>query len=145
MRVLHCLLVLVPLVCFGAEECTDKPECWPEGSAMRTGLLRRAAETALRSELQQSYQELVDLVSTKTVENGVEYLDDQRLVDAIQAQQKAWEQFKGAECETNLTSQRLKPMRDAITCVKKVAPEARTFERQSCLYQLAPLAVPLER
>ncbi len=51
---------------------------------MRTGLLRRAVETDLRSQLQQSFEELVTLLSTKKIENGIESLEDQRLVEAFQ-------------------------------------------------------------
>ena len=106
------------------------------------------------------------LISTKHVVNGAEYLEDQRLVEAIQAQHKAWNQFKDSECELigslstgastwqsaravecemNLTSQRLKRTQHAIRCVKKIPAEERRFNRQTCLYQLAPLAVPLEK
>jgi uncharacterized protein YecT (DUF1311 family) len=165
MRKILISLFVLPIACLGAEECTDKPECWPEGSAMHTGLLRRAAEEALRTELQQRHNELMALVSTRTTEKGVEYLDDQRLVEAVAKQQESWEQFKAAECEligslstaastwqsakaveceVNLASQRLNRLREAINCVKRIAPEKRRFEQQSCLYQLAPLAVPVE-
>ena len=134
---------------------------------MHTGLLRRQAEENLRKQLQQTHKELVKLISTKKIENGVEYLEDQRLVEAIQAQQKSWDQFKNSECEligslspgamstwqsaksveceVNLTSQRLNRMRNALRCVKRIAPDDRRFNQQSCLYQLAPLAVPLEK
>ena len=42
-------------------ECSDRPECWPEGSAMRTGLLARQAEEKQRIELQQAQERLVEL------------------------------------------------------------------------------------
>jgi uncharacterized protein YecT (DUF1311 family) len=166
MRTILAFLFLLPAACLGADECSDKPECWPEGSAMRTGLLRRAVETDLRSQLQQSFEELVTLLSTKKIENGIEYLEDQRLVEAFQAQHKMWNQFKDAECEligslsggastwqsaravqceSNLTDQRLTRMRHAIGCINRILPEKRRFSRQACLYQLAPLAVPLEK
>lgn len=160
------LLVTTSYVAAADVECSDRPECWPEGSAMHTGLLRRQAEDALRKQLQQRHEELVTLISTKHVVNGVEYLDDQRLVEAIQAQHKAWNQFKDSECaligslstgastwqsaravecEMNLTSQRLKRTQHAIRCVMKIPAEERRFNQQTCLYQLAPLAVPLEK
>ena len=160
------ILITVPYVVAADVECTDRPECWPEGSAMHTGLLRRQAEDSLRKELQQRHDELVALISSKHVVNGTEYLEDQRLVEAVQAQQKAWQQFKeseceligslstgastwqsarAVECEMNLTSQRLKRMQHALRCIKKFAPAERRFDQQSCLFQLAPLAVPLEK
>ena len=160
------MLITAPHVVAADVECTDRPECWPEGSAMHTGLLRRQAEDKLRKQLQQRHEELVALISTKHVENGTEYLDDQRLVEAAQAQHKSWHQFKDSECELigalsggmstwqsaravecemNLISQRLRRTQHAIRCVKKIAPEDRRFNQQTCLYQLAPLAVPLEK
>lgn len=160
------MLMNTPYAVAADVECSDRPECWPVGSAMHTGLLRRQAEDMLRTQLQQRQEELVALISTKRVENGTEYLENQRLVDAVQAQHKAWHQFKGSECELigalsggmstwqsaraveceiNLTSQRLKRTRHAIQCVKRIAPEIRQFDMQTCLYQLAPLAVPLEK
>jgi uncharacterized protein YecT (DUF1311 family) len=164
MRATLVFVLLMQTARLGAEQCTDQPECWPEGSAMHTGLLRRAAEERLRTDLQQAHKKLVALISTKASRNGVEYFDDQRLVEAIERQQKSWEQFKDAECEligslstaastwqsaksveceVNLTSQRLKRMRHAVGCVRKIAPEQRKVEQLTCLYQLAPLAVPL--
>jgi uncharacterized protein YecT (DUF1311 family) len=134
---------------------------------MHTGLLKRQEEKALREQLQKRHKELVTLISTKYVENGVEYFPDERLVKAIQDQQNAWSQFKDSECEligtlsagiyspwqstyavqceVNLTRQRLKRTKHAIRCVKKIPPENRWFAQNTCLYQLAPLAVPLEK
>jgi uncharacterized protein YecT (DUF1311 family) len=147
-------------------ECSDRPECWPEGSAMHTALQRRQSENTLSEQLEHKHKELVALISTKEIVNDKEYLEDERLVRAVQAQHKAWQQFKDSECELvgalsggastwqsaraieceeNLTSQRLKRTRHAIRCVKRIAPENRRFDQQTCLYQLAPLAVPLER
>lgn len=160
------MLITTPHVVAADVECTDRPECWPEGSAMHTGLLRRQAEDMYSKQLQQRHEELVTLISTKQVENGTEYLKDQRLVEAVQAQQKAWQQYKDSECELigslslsasswqsaravecamNLTSQRLKRMQHSIRCIQRIAPEERSFNQQACLYQLAPLAVPLEK
>ena len=160
------LLITTPYVVAADVECTDRPECWPEGSAMHTGLLRRQAEEKLRTQLQKRHDELVAIISTKQIVNGTEYLEDQRLVEAVQAQQKAWQQFKdgeceligslstgastwqsarAVECEMNLTRQRLKRMQHAIRCIQKIEPTERRFNQQTCLFQLAPLAVPLEK
>lgn len=32
------MLITAPYVIAADVECTDRPECWPEGSAMHTGL-----------------------------------------------------------------------------------------------------------
>lgn len=133
---------------------------------MHTGLLRRQSEITLSEQLEHKHKELVSLISIKEIVNNKEYLEDERLVRAVQAQHKSWHQFKdneceligalsgGAstwqsaraiECEENLTQQRLKRTQHAIRCVKKIAAENRRFNQQTCLYQLAPLAVPLEK
>jgi uncharacterized protein YecT (DUF1311 family) len=159
-------LAAIPLTAFAEVECSDRPECWPEGSSMRTGLLRRAEEEKLGRQLQESYNELVELISTKEIVKGVEHLEDYRLVEAVKAQQKSWNQYKtieceligslstgfspfqsakAVECEGNLTSQRLKRMQHAIRCVKRIPPTDRRFNQQGCLFQLAPMAVPLEK
>ncbi len=170
MRNLLLPALMLTTACFAVAadgECSDRPECWPEGGAVHTSLLRRQTEDKLSRQLQQRHNEIIALISTKHVGiDGTEYLDDERLVSAVQSQQKAWNLFKSSECELigalsagaspwqsaravecemNLTSQRLKRLQHAIRCVKNIAPEDRSFIQQRCLYQLAPLAVPLEK
>ena len=50
------------LVRAAEEPCTDRPECWPEGSAMRTRLLQAEKELQLDTTLQKKHAELVTLV-----------------------------------------------------------------------------------
>ena len=114
---------------------------------MRTGLLARQAEEKQRIELQQAHERLVELLSTKVVKRGKEYLEDERLVEAVLAQQKAWTVMKEAdcelagvvtggastwqsaravECEMLLTRQRTETIRGAVRCLEK-APSQRGF------------------
>lgn len=148
------------------EECSDRPECWPEGSAMHTGLTLRKEEQDMMKKVQVKHEELIALISIKKEINGKEYLADERLVKAVKAQQAVWEDYKYKECELigalsggastwksarsvncalNLTTQRYKRLRDAVNCVKKIPLKNRQYNLQNCLFQIAPLAVPLEK
>ncbi|WP_168184770.1 lysozyme inhibitor LprI family protein [Oleiagrimonas sp. MCCC 1A03011] len=121
---------------------------------MNTGLIYAQKERTLVAELQDTQRKLFKLVV------------DGRLVHALRVQEKAWSQYKVAECdvigelsggggswpstkavecEMNLTSQRLHRMRDAVRCVRRVSASGIWDEKAQCLYQLAPLAVPLEK
>ena len=148
---------LGPHLAFAQVKCTDKPECWPEGSAMHTGLLlvekQRAAEIALATK----HEELIKLVLTSSV-NGITV--DERLLTALKTQQAAWLKYRTEECEligsltgaggswpstyanqceTNHTQLRLRRISSAISCIEKIASDRRIFEQNRCLQQLAPL------
>jgi uncharacterized protein YecT (DUF1311 family) len=159
------IMTLLPLQPFAELNCTDRPECWPEGSAMHTALIAWQKMEITNVEMQQSHAELVALISTKVVFEGTEYLEDQRLVEAVITQQESWENYKSNECEliaalssgasqwqtvmrlnceNHLTGQRLKDIKEAIICVEKIASKERRFNQQQCLYHLAPLAGPGE-
>lgn len=149
-----------------AAECTDKPECWPEGSAMHTSGMHRRSELSLSKQLDKQHEKLISLISTTTTIRNNVYLADERLVEAVKDQQKLWESFlrseceligalsggadqwktaKAIECEENLTRQRLKRMRHAVRCVERIPSEERLHAQKECIFQLAPMAVPLER
>lgn len=156
-RFLIVAIIIFAVNCYAEEE-------WPEGSAMAVGNAQVAKEEILNKRLAQNFKELINLISTKHVElNGDENLEDPRLVESMKAQQKAWEDYKVKECEligalnngasvwqstkavtceVNLSNQRLKRVINANRCIKKITPEDRKSNQQSCLYQLAPLAVP---
>jgi len=143
-----------------------RSNCWPDASAMHVGLILRKKELIMTNKLQMKHKELIALISIKKEINGKEYLAEQRLVEAVKAQQTAWEDYKDKECELigvlsggtstwqstrsvtcelNLTAQRYKRLRDAVNCVKRIPLKNRQYDMQKCLYQIAPLAVPLEK
>jgi uncharacterized protein YecT (DUF1311 family) len=153
-------LFLLPALIFPAlamgqtpGQCTDKPECWPEGSAMHTGLLLHQNQEKIEKQMGAKHAELVDLVSAVDAAHG-------RLVEALRSQQAAWAKYRSEECEligaltgaggswpstwaaqctANHTDQRLRRIRSAITCIQKIPTDNRAFEQNRCLQQLAPL------
>lgn len=168
------LLGSLVLILSSANACAEKPdymkiipECvHGDGGALCNGAIQRYHEQIAKKQLQHQYQQVLALISTTHQDTqGVSYLDDQRLVEAFKAQHKAWPKFMDAECELigalsdgmstwqsvravecerNLTEQRLKRFKHARACLEKIEPAKRLQEAKSCLYQLAPLAVPLK-
>ncbi|MEO6918595.1 MAG: lysozyme inhibitor LprI family protein [Collimonas sp.] len=152
-------LVFIPVISFGETECTDRPECWPEGSAMHTGLLLAKKQNAIEKLMASEQEKLVKLVSDASSSDG-ELHTDGRLVRALKAQQSAWITYRANECEligsltgaggtwpstyairceVNLSQQRLRRIRSATQCIEKISIEKRIFEQNTCLQQLAPL------
>ncbi len=153
-------MVLISLIATTIH-AADKKE-WPSGGAMHTGLSFNAQKMSMMDKLKKKHSELVELTSIKEGQ----YLVHPRLVKAVQEQQLAWEEYMTKECEligslnggastwqsvaasrceNNLTMQRYKRTRDAVSCIKRIAPEDRWYYMQNCIYQTAPLAIPLER
>lgn len=54
-----------------------------------------------------------------------------------------WQAVRAVRCEANLSEQRVVRVRAAIRCVQRLPEDQRRLEQGTCLYQLAPLAVPL--
>jgi len=140
-------------------DCTDRPECWPGGSAMHTGLLLLENLKSIEKVLASKHEELLNLVSAATSSDG-KFHTDERLLAALTAQQFAWLKYRDDECEligsltgaggtwpstyankcqVNLTEQRLRRVRSAIRCIKKIPNEERLYGQNTCLQQLAPL------
>ena len=150
-------LLLIPTWVFAEVECTDRPECWPEGSAMRSGLLLVQQQNAAEKLLANKYEALLKLVASSATE---EKRVDERLLAALKSQQAAWLKYRKEECEligtltgaggtwpstyankcvVNQTDQRLRRVRSAMRCIEKISNEQRFFEQNNCLQQLAPL------
>ena len=142
------------------ENCTDRPECWPEGSAMHTGLTLVAGLQKTSAQLKTKHDELIALLSESPNYNGEKY-PDSRVISALAAQQISWEKYRSDECEligsltgaggswpstyanrceVNLTEARLRRVTSAIKCIQKIPLENRWMEQATCLQQLAPLA-----
>lgn len=151
------MLALMTPVAFAEVECTDRPECWPEGSAMHTGLLLIQQRQAVDKLLAGKHAELVKLVSSSS-SAGIPV--DGRLLAALKTQQVAWLKYRSEECEligsltgaggtwpstyaikceVNHSGQRLRRVRSAIRCIENIPLEKRSFEQNNCLQQLAPL------
>lgn len=114
--------------------------------------------------LQHEDAALLGLLARREPEAALQF--EERLIDALRDQQQAWAQYKNYECaligtlgggaslwqstrsvicEANLVEGRVVRIRSARRCLKNLAPKKRPFDGQSCLYQLAPLAVPRRR
>lgn len=155
MKLLVCLFVLLVTapVAFAGTNCTDRPECWPEGSAMNMGLTAAQQRDAIQKKLERTYTQLVALVSSNEV------LGDQ-LGKPLQAAQDEWYKYSNAECslvgaltgaggswpstytvqcELGLAYQRLRRVRSAIRCINRESKSGYGLEWTSCLQQLAPI------
>lgn len=154
------LAASMPPLAFAEAECTDRPECWPEGSAMHTGLLMVQKQQQAERRLARQHDELIRLVAASV---SGEVRADERLLAALATQQAAWLKYRTEECEligsltgaggswpstyasrceANHTDQRLRRVRSAIRCVQRMPSEKRLFEQNTCLQQLAPLTNP---
>jgi uncharacterized protein YecT (DUF1311 family) len=142
---------------FAEAECTDRTECWPEGSSMHTGIGLVQKQQATEKLLASKHDELIKRVASSST--GEIPVDD-RLLAALKSQQEAWLKYRTEECELigsltgaggtwpstyanrcerNHTELRLRRVRSAIRCIDKIPPEKRLFEQNNCLQQLAPL------
>jgi uncharacterized protein YecT (DUF1311 family) len=149
--------VLLALPAFAQDQCTDKPECWPEGSSMHTGLLLVQKQKQTDAALSRQFEELVQVVSDAK-SSGVS--TSSRLIDALGAQQKAWLSYRSVECELigsltgagatwqstyanqcelNHAELRLRRVRSALRCIKRIPADQRIFDQSNCLQQLAQL------
>lgn len=141
------------------EECSDRPECWPEGSAMHTGLLLVQRQKEAERALERNHGELLRVVSAAKSEDG-SLGTDERLLEALKSQQAAWLKYKADECEligsltgaggswpstyatqceVNHLEQRNRRVRSALRCIEKIPKSRRLFGQNDCLQQLAPL------
>jgi uncharacterized protein YecT (DUF1311 family) len=151
------VLSLLPQFAGAAEECSDRPECWPVGSSMHEGLVLVQRLNATDKILMAKHDELVNLVSASSTQD---IKVDERLLVALKRQQSAWLKYRSDECEltgsltgaggtwpstyankceVNLADQRLRRVRSAIRCVEKIPRTDRLFKQGECLQPLVPL------
>lgn len=88
-------LMIVPLTLFSSlaladVECSDRAECWPEGSAMNTGLVARQRLEKADKELNITYQRILKHLPEDEV--------DQYPKRALVAAQREWVKYRDAEC-----------------------------------------------
>ena len=156
-----CLLLLTlsltPPLVLAEDHCTERPECWPEGSAMHSGLVLVQQKKAAEMLLVNKHEALITLAASSSTK---EIRADERLLAALKTQQVAWLKYRNeacelvgsltgaggtwpstyaTRCELNQTNQRLRRIRSAIRCIKKIPSEKRYFEQNNCLQPLAPL------
>jgi uncharacterized protein YecT (DUF1311 family) len=144
----------------GSASCTDRAECWPEGSAMYTGWRLVEKGNLVGKALERSHRALLAQVSATRSADGTIGTDG-RLLAALETQHAAWLIYRDAECElvgsltgsggswpstyasqcaVNHLEQRLRRVRSARRCIGKLPVETRVYEQNNCLQQLAPLS-----
>ena len=156
---LRCVLLaaLFSPLAQAAENCDDKPECWPEGSAMRTGLTLLARLKAAESQLSGAHDKLIAVVRASSI---AVLTVDERLIIALKNQQAAWLIYRGEDCalvgaltgaggswpstyttrcEANQTVQRLRRVETAIRCIENKPADKRVPQQDSCLSGLVVL------
>lgn len=158
---LPALLVFALLPALGlAQDCTDRAECWPEGSAMHTGLLLAADLKALDKAMSEAHRALIEKVGAAPVTDETPQ-DNSLLGKVLAEQQKAWLRYRGGECrligtltgaggswpstyaidcELSLGQQRLEDIQAAHACIDAISEQDRIFEQGECLRDLAPMA-----
>jgi uncharacterized protein YecT (DUF1311 family) len=126
---------------------------------MRTGLLLAQNRQIVDKALKRSHAELVRLVAATKSADGT-FGTDERLIEVLKTQQRAWLKYRSEECEligsltgaggswpsthanrceVNHTEQRIRRVRSAKRCIEKLDIESRILEQKNCLQQLAPL------
>lgn len=155
------LLVFALLPPLGmAEECTDRADCWPEGSATHTGLLLAQEMKALDDAMDEAHRSLIEKVSAAPVTEETPQ-DNSLLSKALREQQKAWLRYRSGEClligtltgaggswpstyandcALSLGQQRLEDIQAAHACIDAISEQDRLFEQGECLRDLAPMA-----
>jgi|SRR5690348_3208409 len=156
MKLFACLFVLLATapVALAGTNCTDRPECWPEGSAMNMGLTAVQQRDATQKELARAYTKLVALVSSTNEVLGEE------IAKPLQAAQDEWYKYSNAECslvgaltgaggswpstytvqcELGLAYQRLRRVRSATRCINREIKVGYGLDWTNCLQQLAPI------
>jgi uncharacterized protein YecT (DUF1311 family) len=83
-------MVVSPVALSSDSECSDRPECWPEGSAMHTGLTGR-------QELEKADKELNKVYARIMASLPADSADDHPRRSLIEAQ-RAWIKWRDAHC-----------------------------------------------
>lgn len=158
----HIAVMLAALI-LPAVAVAEDDKVWPEGSAMQVGGLEVARRDRALKALDRAEARLADLVVRAGKTEPLYF--DERTAKALRAQQGAWRAYvekecdligtlsggaspwrstRAVRCEANLAEQRVARTRAAARCMAKSAADQHG-EPQACLYQLAPVAVPLRR
>ncbi len=142
----------------GVDECSDRPACWPVGSAMNTGLKARADLENKSGDMQKLHLELISTLSNLSNFQSETFLRA-RVISALKAQQSTWVKYEVDECELvgaltgsggnwpsayanlceiDLVKARASALTDAIKCIKAV-PLKDSWMQSNCLNALTPL------
>lgn len=133
--------------------CTDRPECWPTGSAMHEGLAARQRLARAQKHLDTLQKALVALVEKSQTEG----FEDERLIAAIKGDYSAWVAYRRAQCQLegvlteaggswqttyavlcdeSRVSNRIQLVSSIIECIRQMPEKERRFSQQTCLEKL---------
>lgn len=148
-------IIATLLFCFSlsvfSEECSEKKECWPEGSAMRTGMEFSEKLIAFDDRLTKDHKEMLVLLKQLKAKDY--------LIDLLREQQNAWQVFHekdcqlagtltgaggswpstwGLSCDVDTTSKRLGHVQLAIMCLNKIDKKDLNIDsiKYDCLNRL---------
>ena len=153
MRAIAMLLItalIIPARSFAQDVCSDG-DCWPSGSAMAVGIEESNHMAQAEKTLERLHARLVQLMSSYADEGLIKPLKEQEaawvtyrdeecaLIGALTGAGGSWPSTYAVRCEGNLTDDRLKRVRSAIRCVKRMPEDQRSYESSTCLQQLAPM------
>jgi hypothetical protein len=151
-------IALLPSMVYSASDCSEKPECWPEGSTRRISLeYRDAAEKQARRIFEES-EAIVDLLSDLMPEGSYEM---KKITKAVPKHTKLQVEYIESECDiaafameggsgmgTNKKYQlcrlnQLDTYRRILLNARKCLSRAREssytgIAAAKCLYQIAP-------
>lgn len=133
--------------------CTDRPECWPTGSAMHEGLAAGQRLVRAQKHLDAQQNALVALVEKSQIDG----FTDERLIAAIKGDYTAWIAYRDAQCELkgSLTEaggswpstyavlceeswvkNRSRLVSGIAECIGQLPEKQRPFDQQTCLEKL---------
>ena len=103
--------------------CTDRPECWPEGSAMRTGLVARQELASADKELNTVYSRIISGLPADEADNYpkkalvaaqrecIKFRDANcASVGEVSGGVRMWKSAATVRCETAMTQARVKEL-----------------------------------
>lgn len=134
-----------------ADDCTEKKECWPEGSAMRTGMEYSEKLASFDERMRKDHKALIGLLMDLNINDY--------LIDSLRSQQDAWIKFRdedcalagtltgaggswpstwGLSCQVSMTSKRLGQVQLAAMCLNKIDKKNldMDYPRYDCLNRL---------
>ena len=116
-------LALNSAISVAAPECTDRPECWPEGSAMHTGLVAKQQFADADKRLNSVYSRILKSLPGDEADNypkkalvaaqreWVKYRDENcASVGEVSGGVRMWKSAYTVICETDMTEERIKEL-----------------------------------
>lgn len=149
-------IIAATLFCFSMRafaeiECANKKECWPEGSAVRTGMEFSEKLTAFDERMAKDHKALLDLLK--------QLKTNDYLIESLKGQQDAWLKFRnndcqlagtltgaggswpstwGLSCQVGMASKRLGQVQLAAMCLKNINQKdlELDYPKYDCLNRL---------